>query len=130
MMHQNEAGLAEAPPPPPFPDAFIPSVWIQPTTGSAATTTVTYTGSAPPPPPPGIFAAFSGIGVSPALAAALRAVAYIVITAVLDAAILKFTQAPPAALALYSTIIIGALRLLEGVADGFFKGNASAARAT
>jgi hypothetical protein len=71
---------------------------------------------------PGLGAAVLGLGVSPPLAAALRAVLYILITLGLNAGILYFTQTPPALLALYSALIVGALRQLEGVADGYFKG--------
>lgn len=80
-------------------------------------------GHADPAPPlrPGITAAVVGLNVSPTLTAALRAVAYIVLTLACDMAILYFTQTPPAALALYSALIIGALRALEGVADATLK---------
>lgn len=70
---------------------------------------------------PRLAAALLGVGVSPALAAALRAVLYILITFGLNAGILYFTRTPPAMLVLYSALIVGALRQLEGVADSYFK---------
>jgi hypothetical protein len=76
-------------------------------------------------PTPGIGSAVTGIGVSPALAAMLRALAYVVIVAVIDGAILKFTDSPPAALAVYSAIIIGALRQIEGILDQALKPNSN-----
>lgn len=67
-----------------------------------------------------------GIGISPVWAGVLRAVAYIVLTAAIDAAVI-YLQAPPSGLIIYSATIVGALRAIEGLLDQAFKGDASAA---
>jgi hypothetical protein len=75
--------------------------------------------------PPAAYA-LMGISISPFYAGIIRAVVYVVLTAGLDLAIVYF-KAPPEGLVIYSATIVGALRVLEGLADQYLKGNASAA---
>lgn len=74
-----------------------------------------------PPPRPGLRAALAGVNVSPQLAAAARSIVYIVLVALIDCAIIFLTNTPPPWLVAYTVVIIGALRLIEGVVDSALK---------